>query len=1276
MENSGTNILLVEDNPGDARLVTEMLKDSDLLFTLTHASRLEEALKFLNNERFDITLLDIELPDSHGLSGLEKIIAHGPGMPVLVLTGMDDENLGMQAVQKNAEDYIVKGHIKPNSLVRSIRYAFERRRGQREREITIEFLRIVNECAGMRDLIRAVAIFFQKQSGCRSVGIRLREGDDYPYFETLGFPEDFVKTENSLCRRDSSGKPVLDGNSSPIFECMCGNVICGRFDPSKPFFTAHGSFWTNSTTQSLASQTWNAEHGTRSNREGGQDEGFNSSSVPDSEFQVPSLSGRTRNRCNGEGYESVALIPLKTGKERFGLLQLNDRRKGVFPPELISLWERLADHLAVTLAKFRAEQALRENEERYRGLVEMSPEAVFINSDNKITYVNQAALNLFGASSPEELLGKSPFDLYHPDYHPLMRERIKHLMEGHSVPLVETKGVRLDGKIIDVEVAASPFLEKGVRAIQVLVRDITARKKMQETVERYHLISRYARDPLLLIDLDGKIVEGNEAAVEFYGYTREELLQLNILRLRRREEAGTVRRQMMQARSGGILFESVHIQKDGTSVPVEVSSRGVFIEGREMLLSVVRDITERKKRDAELQRLNRTLKAQSQSNQTMMRARDESDYMKEVCEIIVRTCGHAMVWIGFAENDEDKSVRPAASAGYEDGYLEKLKITWADTELGHGPTGTAIRTGKPSMCRNMLTDPAFKPWREQAINCGYASSIGFPLTAEGRAFGAITIYSREPDPFTEDEVKLLSELADDLAYGITAIRLRAALHKSEQNANAILNAITESIWLVDSEGRILAANSIAAERMGLRISEIGGKNYFDLLPPHLAEPRRIQAKKVFRSGNPLRFEDEKSGTAFDHSIYPVRNEKGNITGLAIFSSDITARKWAENRLVHQRAMLEAVIESSDGPVFSVDRNYCYTIFNSQHRKEMKSLFDADIRKGCNVLDYYTSPDDIVPVKENIDMAFRGEHVFVEAYTGEEALTRRYFGTSYNPIRDPGGTVTGVAIFARDFTYRKKAEDILKRDKKTLQKLVRERSAKLMEIQTEMERSKSLSDIGTLAATVAHELRNPLAGINLATAIIKRKSADNIIEQQLQGIDKMVEESGQIIDNLLSYSRLKLPQRKNLNAHSLLEECTSTLQHVRVKKNIVISKHIDSLEDVPISADPVQIREVFTNILNNAADAVPDSGGEMDVRARVYHDLIRIHITDNGHGMAKEDLKKVFEPFFTTKAKGTGLGLTVCRQIVKMHGGFINIKSRKGKGTSVIITLPREEPGGG
>jgi PAS domain S-box-containing protein len=209
-------------------------------------------------------------------------------------------------------------------------------------------------------------------------------------------------------------------------------------------------------------------------------------------------------------------------------------------------------------------------------------------------------------------------------------------------------------------------------------------------------------------------------------------------------------------------------------------SISVYSPARDYFVAVFDNVTARKRSEEELRKLNRTLTAQSRSDQALIRVTEELPYLQAVCRIIVEDCGHAMVWVGYAEQDEGRTVRPVASAGFQEGYLDTLQITWADTERGRGPTGTAIRTGKPSGCRNMLTDPAFAPWRDEAVRRGYGSSLVLPLLVEGRTFGALTIYSRAPEAFSDEEARLLTGLASDLAVGITAIRLRAQRARAEE----------------------------------------------------------------------------------------------------------------------------------------------------------------------------------------------------------------------------------------------------------------------------------------------------------------------------------------------------------------------------------------------------------------------------------------------------------------------------------------------------------------
>ena len=332
-------LLLVEDTPTDSRLLHELLETAfPGRYLVEVAPSLATAEAAIAKQDYQAILLDLDLPDSRGIDTIKSLFKAARSIPIIVLTGLVDEGVAARAVRCGAQNYLQKGCADAASIAKAIRYAIDRKQQQWEQEALVAILRMANAHHQVRDLIRAVITFLQGWSGCEAVGIRLREGDDFPYFETRGFPAEFVEAENRLCAVDPSGELVRDSQGNPLIECMCGNVLCGRFDPSKPFFTAHGSFWSNGTTELLASTT------------------------------EADRQARTRNRCNGEGYESVALIPMRADSVTFGLLQFNDRRKNRFTPALIGTLEHLGDNLAIALAHRRSAQMLQESERKYRGL--------------------------------------------------------------------------------------------------------------------------------------------------------------------------------------------------------------------------------------------------------------------------------------------------------------------------------------------------------------------------------------------------------------------------------------------------------------------------------------------------------------------------------------------------------------------------------------------------------------------------------------------------------------------------------------------------------------------------------------------------------------------------------------------------------------------------------------------------------------------------------------------------------------------------------------------
>jgi len=222
----------------------------------------------------------------------------------------------------------------------------------------------------------------------------------------------------------------------------------------------------------------------------------------------------------------------------------------------------------------------------------------------------------------------------------------------------------------------------------------------------------------------------------------------------------------------------------------------------------------------------------------------------------------------------------------------------------------------------------------------------------------------------------------------------------------------------------------------------------------------------------------------------------------------------------------------------------------------------------------------------------------------------------------------------------------------------------------LERTKRLSDIGVLASTVAHELRNPLAAIYLAAANIRRKAKNPILDKHIINIEKKVAESNQIINNLFFYSRLRPPRYERAGIIRIIDECVDYALK-RYNKDIRLKRVFADTENIEINADPTQLREIICNLLNNALDAVRPFDANIEVGAKNEQRTVRIYVKDNGCGISKEDLTKVFDPFFTTKAKGTGLGLTVCQQIAHMHGGSIHIESEALVGTTVTVILPKE-----
>ena len=204
-----------------------------------------------------------------------------------------------------------------------------------------------------------------------------------------------------------------------------------------------------------------------------------------------------------------------------------------------------------------------------------------------------------------------------------------------------------------------------------------------------------------------------------------------------------------------------------------------------LLMEAVWKVVERWEAEEKERQAVHSLRMLSQCNKAIALAEEDTSLMPEICRILVTKGGWRMAWIGVAESEPVKRVRAVAQAGFEEGYLEAIKITWDESPTGQGPVGVAIRMGKPVICQNLLTDPRFSLWREEAVRRGYAGAIALPLRNETGVFGALVLYAATPDAIIPTQVDLLCRLAENLAYALRVLRMKAAGEQAARKRDAL-----------------------------------------------------------------------------------------------------------------------------------------------------------------------------------------------------------------------------------------------------------------------------------------------------------------------------------------------------------------------------------------------------------------------------------------------------------------------------------------------------------
>jgi PAS domain S-box-containing protein len=486
-------------------------------------------------------------------------------------------------------------------------------------------------------------------------------------------------------------------------------------------------------------------------------------------------------------------------------------------------------------------------------------------------------------------------------------------------------------------------------------------------------------------------------------------------------------------------------------------------------------------------------------------------------------------------------------------------------------------------------------------------------------------------------------------FQVTTERKRAQekLRKSEETARALLNAPTESALLIGRRGTIRALNETAQQRLGRGMDDLVGVNAYDLLPPDLAKARKARIDEVLRSGDPVRFEDERQGRYLDNRIYPVFDAQGNVEQIAVFSTDITDRKRVEEALRRSEEQYRRIVNTAQEGIWVVDAEAKVDYVNEQ-LAEMLGCSVEEIL-GRHLFDFM---DDLSPTA--LGESLKG-HTW-ETTGKHDFRFRRKDGTalwgmvSSSPMFDDSGQFVGALGMIIDVTQRKRAGDELK---------------------------KTSEAIKLFSYSVAHDLKNPAIGVYGLTKRLRKQYGDILDEEGKDYCNQILQTAEQIAelaDNINVYI-----STREISLKIGTCELGEILQIVRDE----ISTQLDirqvawkQPEIVPeIRGDRLSILRILRNLADNALKYGGDELTEIKIGYEESDQFHIVSVSDDGVGVTGYDIEKLFSVFQRQETsrgvEGIGLGLAIVKELAEQHSGEVWVEPGPEKGATFHVSISKD-----
>jgi len=836
-----------------------------------------------------------------------------------------------------------------------------------------------------------------------------------------------------------------------------------------------------------------------------------------------------------------------------------------------------------------------------------------------------------------------------------------------------------------------------------LALESTERARAQREVawshQRFESVAAATNDTIWDWNLETDVLWWNDGAAKLFGWAAPEQPisnQMWIRQIHPEDRARVVDGIYAFIQGAGTYWSDEYrfVSNDGTVA--HVLDRGQVIrdgDGKGIrMVGGMTDLTTHKISERELVRSHRALRMLSSCNEMLIRTSEEVPLLAEACRLAVEVGGYHMAWAGYATNSPEKRVMPAAHAGQELGYLSEVTISWADDHSsGAGPVGQAIRSGVPVIFEDVIGNPAFSYWLAPARKRGYRSVICLPLRKDAGVFGVLCLYGAEPQTIGVDEVKLLQEMANDLAFGISNIRNR----QESQRAQEVVLKVAQAV----SSGNSSEFFDLLTRNMVEAVGALGGLvGRFDPMTHAIETISYVFGGQLMDNitysllGTPCENVMDGDICIFDRNIQSLFPDDHILVELGM-------EAYAGIPLFQQDGMVAGIMAVFFGsPLVETSLvESTLKIFAARAASELdRQQADARIREQASLLDKARDAILVRDLNHVITYWNKGaERLY--GWSAEEAVGKSVKDLLY---RDPAvfnrahsqtleygewlGELAQVNKVGRDLVI--EGRWTLVRDEKGRPESVFVLNTDISEhrkLEQQFLRAQRLESIGTLAGGIAHDLNNILAPISMSIELLKMRIEDDRSRELLETIAKSAKRGSDMVGQVLSFARGMEGRRVEVHPRQLVREIETILRDTFLRQTLL---RVDASRELwTVHGDPTQLHQVILNLCVNARDAV-GKGGEISITAtNVEIDEsfaavnleakegphVCIEVRDSGMGISPEIMDKIFDPFFTTKSvgKGTGLGLSTSLAIVKSHGGFIRASSRPEDGTRFKVYLP-------